>query len=52
MMAKTQLQSAGLKMDDIPGLHELFECSSPYCRPFSGLDMYNHQLAFYRSHSW
>jgi len=40
----TVLQSAGLQMDDIPGLCELFECSSPYCRPFNGLDTYHHQL--------
>lgn len=40
----TVLQSAGPQMDDIPGLCELFECSSPYCRPFNGLDTYHHQL--------
>ena len=44
------LQSAGLKMEEIPGLRELFAPSSPYCRPFDGLDTYHRQLAFYKSH--
>lgn len=44
------LQSAGLRMDDIPGLRELFSQSSPFCRPFDGLDTYHRQLAFYKSH--
>ena len=44
------LQSAGLKMEEIPGLRELFAPSSPYCHPFDGLDTYHRRLAFYKSH--
>ena len=45
-----KLQSAGIAPTDIPGLADLFADSSPYCRPFDGLDTYFRQLSFYRRH--
>lgn len=46
----TKLQSAGVTPNDIPGFIDLFDSSSPFCRPFDGLDTYFHQMSFYRDH--
>lgn len=48
--ASSLLRDAGIKMDDIPGLNELFQEGSPYCQPFSQLETQHRQLSFYRSH--
>ena len=44
------LREAGIKMDDIPGLDELFQPGSSYCQPFYQLETQHRQLAFYTSH--
>ena len=44
------LRDAGIKMDDIPGLNELFQPGSSYCQPFCQLETQHRQLAFYTSH--
>ena len=44
------LREAGIKMDDIPGLDELFQPGSSYCQPFYQLEIQHWQLTFYTSH--
>lgn len=45
-----RLQSAGVTPSEIPGLTELFNSSSPYCKPFDGLDTHYRQMCFYKKH--
>ena len=47
---KTVLQSSGIDPSSINGLEALFCSSSPYCRPFDGIDTYYRQVAYYKEH--
>ena len=47
---KALLQSSGVDPSSINGLEVLFSLTSPYCRPFDGIDTYHRQLAYYKEH--
>ena len=44
------LKSAGVSMERVPGLQELFAEDSDFCKPFKNLDTHYKQLAFSRAH--
>ena len=44
------LKSAGVSLECVPGLQELFAEDSDFCKPFKNLDTHYKQLAFSRAH--
>lgn len=49
-VVKARLSSAGVEIESITGLSEIFAEDSEFCQPFHNLDTYYRQLAFYRAH--
>ena len=47
---RSTIELAGISIDTILGLSEMFEHTSPFCQPFDGLDTYYKQLSYYRKY--
>lgn len=49
IVLKKALNSLHIDMDDIPQLKQVFECDSPFTRPFTGVETSYQQLNYYKS---